>query len=109
MEDPAATLLTKALIRQPVIANLFKKNNDLYDSSATATITAGQFHIYAMGNINQAITLLTRLAAGEADAHGAYPDGSINDRGCGTIDGTQHHQPIVSRKQTVLKRTALMK
>ncbi|TXI42436.1 MAG: ATP-dependent protease, partial [Nitrosomonas sp.] len=42
--------------------------------------TADQFHVYAVENIDQAITLLTGLSAGEADAHGAYPEGSINYR-----------------------------
>lgn len=41
---------------------------------------AGQFHVYAVENIDQAITLLTGLPAGEADAHGGYPEGSINYR-----------------------------
>lgn len=41
---------------------------------------AGQFHVYAVENIDQAITLLTGSPAGAADAHGAYPEGSINDR-----------------------------
>lgn len=40
--------------------------------------TAGQFHIYAVTNIDQAITLLTGLPAGEADANSEYPEGSIN-------------------------------
>ena len=42
--------------------------------------TAGQFHVYAVENIDQAITLLTGLPAGEADANGGYPEGSINYR-----------------------------
>jgi predicted ATP-dependent protease len=40
--------------------------------------TAGKFHIYAVENIDQAITLLTGVSAGEADANGIYPQGSIN-------------------------------
>lgn len=39
---------------------------------------AGKFHIYAVADIDQAIALLTGLAAGEADANGEYPHGSIN-------------------------------
>ena len=42
--------------------------------------TAGQFHVYVVENIDQAITLLTGLPAGEADANGGYPEGSINYR-----------------------------
>ena len=40
--------------------------------------TAGKFHIYAVENVDQAITLLTGIPAGEADANGAYPEDSIN-------------------------------
>jgi predicted ATP-dependent protease len=39
---------------------------------------AGKFHIYAVADIDQAIALLTGLAAGETDANGEYPHGSIN-------------------------------
>jgi predicted ATP-dependent protease len=39
---------------------------------------AGKFHIYAVENVDQAITLLTGLPAGEADPEGKYPEGSIN-------------------------------
>ncbi len=39
---------------------------------------AGRFHIYAVENVDHAIALLTGLPAGEADANGEYPEGSIN-------------------------------
>ena len=45
-----------------------------------AAATAGQFHIYAVENIDQAITLLTNLPAGEADTNGEYPEGSLNQK-----------------------------
>jgi predicted ATP-dependent protease len=41
-------------------------------------VTAGQFRIYAIENVDQAIALLTGLPAGAADADGNYPQGSIN-------------------------------
>lgn len=40
----------------------------------------GRFHIYAVENANQAIAILTGLPAGEADASGEYPEGSINHK-----------------------------
>ncbi len=43
-----------------------------------AAAAAGKFHIYAVENVDQAISLLTGLPAGEADAKGAYPEGSVN-------------------------------
>ena len=39
---------------------------------------AGQFQIYAVENVDQAISLLTGLPAGEADVNGKYPEGSLN-------------------------------
>ncbi|MEZ4830882.1 MAG: Lon-insertion domain-containing protein [Caldilineaceae bacterium] len=41
-------------------------------------VAAGQFHIYPVATIDQGIELLTGVAAGEADAHGEYPEGSVN-------------------------------
>ena len=43
-----------------------------------AAAEAGKFHIYAVENVDQAIALLTGLPAGEADAKGIYPEGSVN-------------------------------
>jgi len=43
-----------------------------------AAAEQGKFRIYAVENVDQAISILTGLPAGEADASGNYPDGSIN-------------------------------
>jgi predicted ATP-dependent protease len=40
----------------------------------------GRFHIYAVGTIAEGIELLTGVPAGEMDADGNYPDGSIGRR-----------------------------
>lgn len=45
-----------------------------------AAAEAGQFSIYAVENADEAIALLTGLPAGEADAGGGYPEGSVNCR-----------------------------
>ncbi|MBI2286695.1 MAG: AAA family ATPase [Nitrosomonadales bacterium] len=45
-----------------------------------AAAEAGQFRIYAVENVDQAIATLTGLPAGEADAKGEYPEGSVNHR-----------------------------
>ena len=39
---------------------------------------AGQFHIYAVTTIDEGIELLTGMPAGERDAKGNYPKGTIN-------------------------------
>ncbi|HXU94176.1 MAG TPA: AAA family ATPase, partial [Gallionella sp.] len=45
-----------------------------------AAAEAGKFSIYAVENVDQAISILTGLPAGEADAAGNYPEGSVNRR-----------------------------
>jgi len=40
--------------------------------------SAGRFHVHAVSTIDQALSLLSGLPAGEADAQGAYPEGSAN-------------------------------
>lgn len=46
--------------------------------SVVDAAAAGKFHIYAVENVDQAVTLLTGLPAGEADANDEYPEGSVN-------------------------------
>ncbi len=41
-------------------------------------VEAGQFAIYPVETINQGIELLTGVDAGEADAQGEYPEGTVN-------------------------------
>jgi lon-related putative ATP-dependent protease len=41
---------------------------------------AGQFHIYPMQTVDQAMELLTGIPAGERDGEGSFPEGSINQR-----------------------------
>ncbi|HWA48247.1 MAG TPA: ATP-binding protein [Dongiaceae bacterium] len=43
-------------------------------------VRAGKFHIHTIGNVDQAIELLTGQPAGKAGPDGVYPAGSINDR-----------------------------
>ncbi len=45
-----------------------------------AAAEAGQFRIYAVGHVDEAVALLTGLPAGDADDKGEYPEGSVNRR-----------------------------
>ena len=45
-----------------------------------AAVAEGKFHIFSVSTIDEGIALLTGLPAGERDAHGRYPEGSINRR-----------------------------
>jgi predicted ATP-dependent protease len=42
--------------------------------------TAGQFQVYVVENVDQAIAIVTGLPAGEAAASGEFPEGSINHK-----------------------------
>ena len=41
---------------------------------------AGQFHIYAINNVDQALELLTGNQMGEVDQQGNYPEGCLNEK-----------------------------
>ncbi len=41
-------------------------------------VREGKFHIYAIETVDQGIELLTGVPAGEADAEGNYPEGTVN-------------------------------
>jgi predicted ATP-dependent protease len=43
-------------------------------------VAAGQFHVYAIASVDEGITLLTGVPAGEAADDGSYPAGSFNAR-----------------------------
>ncbi len=43
-------------------------------------VSAGRFQIHAVGNVDEAVALMTGVPAGEMDASGRYPSGSINAR-----------------------------
>lgn len=47
---------------------------------------SGKFRIFAVRTVDEALTLLTGLPAGEADGQGNYPEGSVNDRATRRID-----------------------
>lgn len=43
-------------------------------------VRTGNFHLYGVANVDQAVELLTGLAIGERDEKGDYPEDSINGR-----------------------------
>ena len=49
--------------------------NDVVEAAAE-----GKFHIYAVETIDEGIEILTSLPAGERDADGNYPEGTINHK-----------------------------
>ena len=45
-------------------------------------VEAGQFHIYPVRTVDEGLAILTGLPAGERDASGNYPEGTLNHRIC---------------------------
>ena len=43
-------------------------------------VAAGKFHVYAVADIDEGLSLLTGLPSGVADAEGRFPDGTLNRR-----------------------------
>ena len=43
-----------------------------------AAVAEGKFHVYAVETVDQGIELLTGVPAGERDAEGRFPEGSVN-------------------------------
>jgi hypothetical protein len=43
-------------------------------------VREGRFQIYAIETIDQGIEILTGIPAGERDASGKFPDGTVNHR-----------------------------
>jgi len=45
-----------------------------------AAVRAGQFHVWAVSNVDEGVEILTGVAAGQADARRRYPVGTVNRR-----------------------------
>jgi len=43
-------------------------------------VEAGKFHVYGVSTIDQGIEILTGVPAGERDASGKFPDGTVNQK-----------------------------
>ena len=67
-------------------------------------VEAGKFHIYAFENVDQALTILTGIPAGDVDAHGFYPPDSVNGKVAARLHQlTEIRTALASPKQ--VKRT----
>ena len=52
--------------------------NLMLHEDVVKAVKDGRFHVYAVGTIDEGIELLTGVPAGEQDAEGNYPEGSVN-------------------------------
>lgn len=65
---------------QGVVIPSRNRPNLMLRKDVLESVRGGQFHVYAVGSVDQAIELLTGVPAGQRDQAGAYPQGSINAR-----------------------------
>lgn len=61
------------------------------------SVAAGQFHVYPIVTVDEGIALLTGVAAGEADADGNYPAGTVH----GMVEAKlkRYHDACVKEKE----------
>jgi lon-related putative ATP-dependent protease len=65
---------------QGVLIPATNVDNLMLNQDVVDAVAADQFHIYPIRTVDEAISLLTRLPAGEPDAEGQYPADSVNGR-----------------------------
>jgi len=64
--------------RQGVIIPQSNVGDLMLDHRLREAVSAGQFHVYAVSRVNEALALLTGRRAGERRRDGTYPDKSVN-------------------------------
>jgi predicted ATP-dependent protease len=65
---------------QGVVIPRTNAENVVLRAEVAADVEAGRFHIWAIDTIEEGIELLTGVAAGEPDADGKYPEGTVFGR-----------------------------
>ncbi len=65
---------------QGVLIPEANRTNLMLRHEVVDAVAAGRFHIYAVSTVDQGIELLTGVPAGERDATGQFPPGTINCR-----------------------------
>lgn len=65
---------------QGVIIPASNQLNLVLDQDVVTAVAAGQFHIYTVKTVDQALELLTGEVAGERNSRGQYPKKSVNGR-----------------------------
>ncbi|MCW8919235.1 MAG: AAA family ATPase [Gammaproteobacteria bacterium] len=65
---------------QGVIIPASNTKNLMLHPDVVEAVRQGQFHIYEVRGVDEAITLLTGVEAGELNEEGEYPEGTVNAR-----------------------------
>ena len=62
---------------QGVIMPASNVQNLMLDSEVVAAVKAGDFHVYAVSHVEEAVAMLMGTAAGTPDSKGRYPKGTV--------------------------------
>ncbi len=66
--------------QQGVIIPLANQRHLMLNQAVRDAVSAGQFHIYAVGHVDDALELLSGITPGVADEKGAFPEKSLHAR-----------------------------
>jgi predicted ATP-dependent protease len=66
--------------RQGVLVPAANVKHLMLKHEVVEAASAGKFHIYPVASVDEGIEILTGVPAGQRDALGQFPDGSINGR-----------------------------
>ncbi|HXF83632.1 MAG TPA: ATP-binding protein [bacterium] len=66
--------------QQGVMIPVQNVQNLMLRDDVVQAVREGRFHIWAVRTIDEGLEVLTGLPAGEPDAQGRYPEGTVNDR-----------------------------
>ncbi|MBL1378700.1 Lon protease family protein [Zobellella iuensis] len=65
---------------QGVIIPKANEDNLMLNRELRRAVAEGRFHVYSVVHLDEALSLLAGLPAGEADERGNYPEGTVNAR-----------------------------
>jgi lon-related putative ATP-dependent protease len=84
---------------QGVLIPAANVQNLMLRQNVVNAVRSGQFHIYSIATVDEGITILTGIPAGDPDAHGDYPPDSINGKVVARLlDFTKKQQAFSSSK-----------
>ena len=66
--------------QQGVVIPTRNRQNLMLRDDVVESVRRGEFHVYAVDTVDEAIELLTGASAGERQPDGSYPEGSVNAR-----------------------------
>lgn len=83
---------------QGVIIPASNKVHLMLRQEVREAVAAGRFHIYAVAGVDEAMSLLCGLPAGEPDADGVYPEGSFKRAICDSLAALRERARALHRE-----------